>query len=92
MAKLKQARLNAKLEKWKFLVEKTTFLEFIISVDGIEMDPAKVDTIHNCEAPKSVKDVQCFLGFSKFYPLCIYKYSELYQLLFELLKKDTLFN
>ena len=92
LAKLKEAGLYVKPEKCEFSVEKTTFLGFIIFADGIKMDPAKVKAIHNWEAPKCVKDVQCFLGFANFYRCFIHKYSEMYQPLFELLKKDTPFN
>jgi hypothetical protein len=52
LAKLKEAGLYVKPEKCEFSVEKTTFLGFVISADGIEMDPAKVDAILNWEAPK----------------------------------------
>ena len=47
LAKLKEAGLYAKVEKCEFSVEKTTFLGFVISTDGIEMDPAKVEAIYN---------------------------------------------
>ena len=92
LANLKEAGLYAKPEKCEFSVENTTFLGFVISADGIEMDPAKVEAIHNWEASKCVKDVQCFLGFANFYRRFIHRYSEMCQLLFELLKKDTPFN
>ena len=36
--------------------------------------------------------MQCFLEFVNFCRRFIYRYSETYELLFELLKKDTLFN
>ena len=73
-------------------MEKTTFLGFVISADGIEIDSAKVEAIHNWEALKCVKDVQCFLGFVNFYRRFIDKYLEICQPLFQLLKKDTPFN
>ena len=57
LQKLKEAGLYAKPEKCEFNVEKTTFLGFIISADGIEIDPAKVEAVLNWETPNSVKDV-----------------------------------
>ena len=42
LAKLKEAGLYVNVEKCEFNVEKATFLGFIISADGIEMDPAKI--------------------------------------------------
>src|SRR5258706_9551396 len=87
LAKLKEAGLYANAEKCEFNVEKTTFLGFIISADGIEMDPAKIEAILEWETPNSVKDVQCFLGFANFYRRFIHKYSNLCQPLFNLLRK-----
>ena len=47
LVKLKEAELYAKPKKCEFSVEKTTFLDFVILANSIEMDPAKVDAIHN---------------------------------------------
>ena len=47
LQKLKEAGLYAKPEKCEFNVERTTFLGFIISANGIEMDPAKVEAVLN---------------------------------------------
>ena len=47
LQKLKEAGLYVKPKKCEFNVEKTTFLDFIISADGIEMDPAKVEAVLN---------------------------------------------
>ena len=51
LAKLKEARLYANAEKCQFNIEKTTFLGFIISANGIEMDLAKIEAILNWETP-----------------------------------------
>jgi hypothetical protein len=39
------------------------------------MDPAKIQAIREWEAPMSVRDVQCFLGFANFYRRFIHRYS-----------------
>ena len=88
LQKLQEASLYAKPEKSKFIVEKTTFLGFIISANSIEMDPAKVEVVLNWETPNSVKDVQCFLGFTNFYWHFIHKYLYICQPLFNLLCKS----
>ena len=87
LAKLKEAGLYTNTEKCEFNVEKTTFLGFIISADGIEMDPAKIRGILDWEILKSVKDVLYFLGFANFYRRFIKKYSKLCQPRFNLLRK-----
>jgi len=77
LQKLKEAGLFIKPEKCEFSVQKTTFLGFIISEEGLEMDPEKVNAVLNWEIPKSIKDIQCFLGFANFYRRFIHKYSYL---------------
>jgi len=67
LQKLKEAGLFIKPEKCEFSINKTTFLGFIMSEEGLEMDPEKVNAVLNWEASKSVKDIQCFLGFANFY-------------------------
>ena len=44
-----------------------TFVGYMVSRFGIGMDPAKVSAILDWPIPKSVKDVQNFLGFANFY-------------------------
>ena len=67
LEKLHGAGRFAKPEKCEFEANKTTFLGFVISQDGIEMDPEKVSAVNNWEIPKTIQDVQCFLGFANFY-------------------------
>ena len=45
--KLLDAGLYVKPEKCEFDTTKTTFLGFVISSDGIEMDPEKVSAVKN---------------------------------------------
>jgi len=91
LQKLKKAGLFIKPEKYEFSIQKTIFLGFIISEQGLEMDPEKMNAVLNWETPKSVKDIQCFLGFANFYRRFIYRYSHLCQPLFNLLRKDVPF-
>jgi len=91
LQKLKEAGLFIKPDKCEFSVQKTTFLGFIISAEGLVMDPQKVNAVLKWETPKSVKDIQCFLGFANFYRCLIHRYSHLCQPLFNLLRKDMPF-
>src|SRR6201992_1758150 len=54
LLKLEEAGLFIKPEKCEFFVNKNSFLGFIISEDGIEMDPEKVNAILNWEASRKV--------------------------------------
>ena len=67
LQRLKEAGLQADIKKSEFSVQSTKFLGFIISTEGIAMDPEKVAVVKNWPVPKSVKEIQSFLGFCNFY-------------------------
>ncbi|CEP15198.1 hypothetical protein, partial, partial [Parasitella parasitica] len=75
----------------EFDVTKVQFLGFVISPQGISMDPEKVKSIAEWPAPKSVHDVQVFLGLANFYRRFIKNYSKVCTPLTALLKKDVPF-
>ena len=67
LRRLQEYGLYAKLEKRSFGLNQVEFLGYIVSSEGISMDPTKVQTILEWRTPQSVCDVQCFLGFANFY-------------------------
>ena len=64
---LSKQGLLASVEKCEFDKESLEYLGFIIGKDGIAMHPKKLDMIKSWPVPKSVKEVQSFLGFANFY-------------------------
>ena len=67
LQKLLSVGLYTKLEKCEFHIQKVSFLGFIISSEGISMDPERICTVAEWPVPESVLDIQVFLGFSNFY-------------------------
>jgi hypothetical protein len=57
LEKLQEVSIYAKLKKCGFHQSKVEFLGYIISRDGIHMDPHKVQTIVDWVTPTSVWDV-----------------------------------
>ena len=55
------------------------------------MDPVKLEAVRKWPRPKTVKDIQKFLGFCNFYRRFVKNYSELARPLFDLTKKGKLF-
>ena len=53
------------------------YLGFILSPEGLCMDPSKVDAIQSWPEPHNVHDIQSFLGFANFYRWFIHEYSEM---------------
>ncbi|KAL0147451.1 hypothetical protein M9458_057247 [Cirrhinus mrigala] len=75
LQKLREHSLYLKLEKFEFHQPSVQFLEYVISAKGIQMDQGKVNAILDWPTPSSVKELQCFLGFSNFYRRFIQNYS-----------------
>jgi hypothetical protein len=67
LKRLQEAGLYVKLQKCQFHTTKVSFLRFMISSEGVHMNPAKVEAVLGWERPKSAHNVQVFLGFANFY-------------------------
>ena len=91
LAKLKATGLYAKLEKCEFDQVQVEYLGYIISPSGISMDPKKVESVLSWDIPKTVKDVQSFLGFANFYHRFVKNYSKISSPLTNLTKKTLPF-
>jgi hypothetical protein len=89
---LREAGLQLDVDKCEFHKTEVLYLGLIISTEGIRMDPTKVGTIQNWETPKTVKDVQSFIGFANFYRRFIENFSKIVAPLTALTKKDVKFN
>jgi hypothetical protein len=57
LQRLQDAGLQADIKKCEFHVIYTKYLGFIISTEGIEVDPEKVAVVKNWEAPRTVRGV-----------------------------------
>ena len=86
---LRENKLYAKVEKCEFNKGSMTFVGYLVSRAGIGMDPAKASSVLDWPVPKSVKEVQSFLGFANFYRKFILSFSEIASPLTNLTRKHT---
>ena len=91
LTKLREAGIQADVDKCEFHVTETKYLGLIISTDGIKMDPSKVDAIKSWDTPTCVKEVRSFIGFCNFYRQFIRDFSKIAGPLNTLTKKDVEF-
>ena len=89
LEKLLEHGLDASLEKCQFHVEEVEFLGFVVTPGGVSMEKDKVATIVDWPVPKSVHDIQIFLGFANFYRRFIQAYSRVVLPITTLLRKTT---
>ena len=68
------------------------FLGHVISGEGIAVDPTKVVTVTNWEAPTTVGEIQSFLGLAGYYQRFIENFSKIAKPMTELLKKEPSLN
>jgi hypothetical protein len=57
LEKLCTIGLYAKLEKWVFHQPQVEFLGYIISGEGLSMDPKKIRTVTEWKKPATIRDV-----------------------------------
>ena len=64
---LRQHQLYAKFRKCEFWLRRVGFLGHVVSVEGIYVDPQKVEAVANWEQPTTVTKVRSFLGLAGYY-------------------------
>jgi len=86
---LTKAGLQVKPQKCEFHTNNVKYLGFIITTEGLRMDPAKITTIIEWPIPKKLHDIRSFLGFGNLYRRFIQDYSHLARRPTQLTKKGT---
>ena len=84
-----EVNLTLNPKKFKFKCTSVPFFGNILTDNGIKPDPTKVESIKNWPIPKTVKDLQSFLGAVNFLGKFIQGLSSLRSSLQGLIKKDA---
>ena len=92
LERLREAGLQADIDKCEFHVTSTKFLGFIIGTDGVAVDPKKIEVVRDWEKPTTVKGVQSFLGFCNFYRRFVREYGRVARPLSALTRKGAPFD
>ena len=88
---LRRHQLYAKFKKCEFWLIRVGFLGHVVSVDGIYVDPHKVEAVANWEQPTTVTEVRSFLGLAGYYCRFIEGFSKIAGPLHGLTRKGVKF-
>ena len=75
--RLKAAGLKLKLEKCHFFKKHIQYLGHLISADGIQPLPEKLESITKMPAPRNPKEVKQFLGLVGYYRKFIPRFADI---------------
>lgn len=89
--KLRDHQLYAKFGKCEFWMKEVVFMGHVMSVEGVAVNPSKVEDVLNWESPKSVPQIRSFLGIVGYYRRFIEGFSRIARPLTQLLKNKKKF-
>ena len=81
--------MYAKFSKCEFWLEKVTFLGHVVSKDGIQVDPSKVEAVKNWPRPATVTEIRSFLGLAGYYRRFVKEFSRIAAPLTRLTQKNV---
>ena len=91
LQRLREAQLKLSPKKCHLFRNKTSFLGHIVSSDGVHTDPGKIQALQEWPRPKSVTDVNAFLGFCAYYRRFVEGFAEVAAPLYRLKEKKRSF-
>src|SRR5262249_52882837 len=74
---LREHQLCAKYSKCEFWLQSIAFLGHVISRDGIQVDPRKIEAVISWQRPTTVTEIQRFLGLACYYRRFVQDFSRL---------------
>jgi len=87
--RLEQHDLAVSLKKSVFHQDEVEFLGYIVRTSGVTISDRKVESVQKWAHPRSVKEVQIFIGFANFYQRFIKDFSKVCKPITETLKGNS---
>ena len=81
--------LFVKKTKYKFASPIVEYRGYVVSKEGVAVDPSKIQAILDWPIPKTIKALRDFLGLTGYYRKFVHDYGKINAELTILLKKDS---
>ena len=88
---LREHQLYAKFIKCQFWLDRVAFLGHVVSVEGISVDPQKIEAIVDWKPPTNITKVRNFLGLAGYYRKFVEGFSKIATPLTKLTRKEEKF-
>ena len=88
---LRENQLYAKFSKCQFWLDSVAFLGHVISVEGVYVDPKKIEAIVNWKPPTNGTEIRSFRGLAGYYRKFVEGLSKLASPLTKLTRKEEKF-
>ena len=85
LTRLRECNLKLSADKCFFLQERVNFLGHVVSSEGVETDPDKIEKIKNWPTPSNPDEQRSFIAFAGYYRRFVKDFSKITKPLTELL-------